>query len=386
MYIQNKKPPRYAEIASVILSRIENDELNIGDSLGGENVIAQEFGVHRLTARRALQELAKQGYLKRLPGRGTFVASKSDKNQSIRVNQCVGLFIRAQGHVYSDQAQYLSQALQDNNFLSLLVDLPESRIYTKPLKIKNPQLIADVLESDIAAAIIDGAVLPDVTRLAPNIKNFRNIIVINQIFFPLEDYVPKAYTVLSDWSAGASIAVRHLLDQGHRKIGFFTAGHPPEKPRMPYTFSRRLYMQEFLKGIKSTLQQEGLNPEENLKVVYDESRKDESNQPLRKLLQSSDRPSCFLTSSDAKAKELYHISKELGINIPKDLAIIGYYNTPWAETLSPTLSSVNIGEEQIAEFAAKMVHNLSCHDKKLKQQIKIRPKLVIRESSVGSCI
>ena len=55
--------------------RIESGEVGVGDRLPSEADLVAEFGVSRTTARRALDELRRQGLVRREPGRGTFLAS-----------------------------------------------------------------------------------------------------------------------------------------------------------------------------------------------------------------------------------------------------------------------------------------------------------------------
>lgn len=59
----------------VLRARIESGEIGIGDRLPSEADLVSDFGVSRTTARRALDELRRQGLVRREPGRGTFLAS-----------------------------------------------------------------------------------------------------------------------------------------------------------------------------------------------------------------------------------------------------------------------------------------------------------------------
>lgn len=66
-------PPMYLQIANILCKEIENKKFDIGDLVPSENQLCQEYNVSRMTARLALTELEKMGYVERKRGKGTRV-------------------------------------------------------------------------------------------------------------------------------------------------------------------------------------------------------------------------------------------------------------------------------------------------------------------------
>ena len=66
--------PLYVQIEREILGEINQGQLQSGDRLPSETDIAQKYSVSRITARRVLEDLVKQGVAYSQQGRGTFVA------------------------------------------------------------------------------------------------------------------------------------------------------------------------------------------------------------------------------------------------------------------------------------------------------------------------
>src|SRR5512142_3530466 len=66
--------PIYFRIQQNILGQIQNGSLKPGQQLPTEIELAQQYQVSRITAKRALDELVRQGRAFRQQGRGTFVA------------------------------------------------------------------------------------------------------------------------------------------------------------------------------------------------------------------------------------------------------------------------------------------------------------------------
>ncbi|WP_413758293.1 GntR family transcriptional regulator [Streptomyces sp. MMBL 11-3] len=70
--------PLYVQLADVISGRIASGELVPDRPIPSENHLADEYGVARLTARRAAQELRERGLIVTVRGKGSFVAEQPD--------------------------------------------------------------------------------------------------------------------------------------------------------------------------------------------------------------------------------------------------------------------------------------------------------------------
>ncbi len=75
----------YEKTIAFILQYIDENKLQAGDQLPTEPKLATQAGVSLVTARRALQELAAQGVIRREQGRGTFVARPRVRAETTRI-------------------------------------------------------------------------------------------------------------------------------------------------------------------------------------------------------------------------------------------------------------------------------------------------------------
>lgn len=73
---QGGQLPLYRKVRQVIAGRIASGEYRAGDRLPSEPTLAAELDVHRLTVRRALDELAREGLLHARQGAGTFISAR----------------------------------------------------------------------------------------------------------------------------------------------------------------------------------------------------------------------------------------------------------------------------------------------------------------------
>ena len=63
----------YVLVADDIAAKIASGELAPGDRLPGEADMAAEYGVAKMTARRAVRELRERGLVRTVVGKGTYV-------------------------------------------------------------------------------------------------------------------------------------------------------------------------------------------------------------------------------------------------------------------------------------------------------------------------
>src|ERR671912_50500 len=72
------EPPLYQRVRGILLDRLATGQYVPGDRLPSEGVLAEDLGVHRLTVRRALDELSREGLLRARQGAGTFVSPRPE--------------------------------------------------------------------------------------------------------------------------------------------------------------------------------------------------------------------------------------------------------------------------------------------------------------------
>lgn len=69
--------PIFKQIKNTIKEDICNDELLEGEALPSVRVLANDLKISFLTVKRAYDELEQEGFIKTIPGKGSFVAPKN---------------------------------------------------------------------------------------------------------------------------------------------------------------------------------------------------------------------------------------------------------------------------------------------------------------------
>lgn len=95
--LKDMDTPYYIQVYDIICQMIQNGQLDEGDILPGENVMAEYWNVSRSTVRMAMRRLAEEGYIYKMQGKKTTVtgqmARRSDGLQHI-FNPCINSCIK----------------------------------------------------------------------------------------------------------------------------------------------------------------------------------------------------------------------------------------------------------------------------------------------------
>ena len=75
--------PLYMQLADIVERKIASGELAPDRPIPSENHLAEAYGVARLTARRATQELRERGLVVTVRGKGSFVVERLPTQVSV---------------------------------------------------------------------------------------------------------------------------------------------------------------------------------------------------------------------------------------------------------------------------------------------------------------
>jgi len=106
----------------------------------------------------------------------------------------------------------------------------------------------------------------------------------------------------------------------------------------------------------------------------------------RKLLSLPDRPTAIFAANDVSAMGVYQAAKEFGLEIPKDLSVIGFDNLRDAACLNPPLTTIDQSIERMGTMATELIvklvkgESLPINPAEGGHLYKIPTQLVIRDS------
>ncbi|MFE2887206.1 LacI family DNA-binding transcriptional regulator [Streptomyces graminifolii] len=168
-----------------------------------------------------------------------------------------------------------------------------------------------------------------------------------------------------DWRA-AELAVGHLWDLGHRRIGLL-AGPTGNLPA-----DRRV------EGFLQALRRRGVDSPEQF-VVRQYFNIEGGQQAATTLL--GQKASGLVASSDEMAFGAYRAAERMGLSVPKDVSVVGYDDSPVLDFIGPPLTTVRQPIERIAENVARIVTSLISKRTASSEEILVEPELRLRGST-----
>lgn len=85
MFDKKSSQPLHIQLERLLLQKIESGVYCVGDALPKEMELVEQYGVSRITVRRALQSLTDAGYLKRIKHKGTFVQPRKVEEPLLKI-------------------------------------------------------------------------------------------------------------------------------------------------------------------------------------------------------------------------------------------------------------------------------------------------------------
>ncbi|WP_066796836.1 LacI family DNA-binding transcriptional regulator [Sphingomonas soli] len=182
----------------------------------------------------------------------------------------------------------------------------------------------------------------------------------------------RSLNVRIDDFAAASAMTQHLLDLGHRKIGFIR-GNPNQ------TSSAERY-----RGFVAACENAGLDIK-SMAVEQGYFTFRSGIVATERLLDRDDPPTAIFASNDDMAAAAVGVAHRRGLHVPQDLSIVGFDDTSLATTIWPELTTVRQPIAAMAESAlnlllARLRERRGAGGGKLEEQV-LDHEMILRESS-----
>lgn len=361
----------YQQFADLLRKQIISGRYKPGEAIPSERQLSQEHGINRITLRRGMAQLIKEGFLYSVPGTGTFVSDIGGLSESRRMAAGIKSSKRKNISCILRRLHPTTQSpILSPYYIGIFTMMQKeaSRLgcilsFNFVTSIKDERDVARwALENNVDGVIVIGAMERGAILSLYN-KKIPLVLVDNYITKPAID------SVVPDNKLGAYLAVKYLTDLGHRKIGFIRA--PLDQPAAL----------ERLEGYKQALQEAGIKYDENL-VEEGYFQVEEGYRAMERMLKKKPLPTAiFGINDEAAIGAMKAIREKTNLNIPKDISIIGFDDIEWAALSHPPLTTVKIYKEEMGAIALKKIIE------RIEGRVKVPTKEIIPVELVirGSC-
>lgn len=172
--------------------------------------------------------------------------------------------------------------------------------------------------------------------------------------------------ITSDNVVGGEIAAEHLIDQGHTRLGYVgaTVGEFANAER--------------LKGFQQVVRRRGLSPDDVWVAQRDWSY-EWAYEVASQWFAKPDHPTGIFAPSDTLALGVHAAATDRGLTVGRDVAIIGYDDTPVATQVRPAISSIRQDGYEIGQASVDMLFKMIEGEEVSSRKHPVQ--LVVRESS-----
>jgi len=178
----------------------------------------------------------------------------------------------------------------------------------------------------------------------------------------------KADLVLVDNVKGAYEAVSYLLKQDYKRIAYISG-----LIEIPTSRQREA-------GYMSALEEFGIPYRREL-VKYGDSGMQSGIRLTRDLLMQEQRPDAIFTGNNLITLGALQAITKMGLHIPDDIAVIGFDDMPFSDTLNPPLTAVRQPAYEIGRRAAELLYQRILEPERPNVKIMLETELIIREST-----
>ena len=174
-------------------------------------------------------------------------------------------------------------------------------------------------------------------------------------------------TVVAENREGARAAISHLVRLGHRRIGAIIG---------PLNLSTSV---ERRAGYRQALEEAGIPPDDAL-VRSGEPRREEGRRIAEELLAEQPSVTALFAGNALLTLGVLQALRERGLNVPGDLAVVGYDDEPWAGLLDPPLTTVRQPSYEMGRHAAELLLKRIAAPGRPPALVVLEPELVVRRS------
>lgn len=368
----------YLQMAEEIMEIIRERNIQPHEPVPSEGELARQFGVSRMTSKLALNQLAEQGIVYRLPRRGTFLAKSAAVDR--------------QDHPAGKSRSFAAvPPPPEQSIRKIAIVLPHMSDYTSRIltsvdrearkhgceimfRMSCGREDEDQCLSELAAGGIDGIILFPQGRktcsdqvLKLKLDKFP-LVIIDRIFREIQ-----IDCVHHDHFKGSYMMARYLIDKGHRHIGYITT---PSSGVTSLEDRYQGYIQALLDhGIAVNHSQLLIRSEEcdlmQLKKLLPEQVD---------FLRNNPRMTAVMCGDDHIAGSAMYTALQLGISVPDQLSVVGFSDQYLSPLLPVPMTTVRQPTTQLAQSAFHLLMKRMNNSMEKQLTIKIETTITERES------
>ena len=178
---------------------------------------------------------------------------------------------------------------------------------------------------------------------------------------------PHIHSVIPDEPYNAMIAVNHLIQMGHKRIGYISGPSTFWSSYDRFTTYRHL------------LEIEGLEIDERI-IRKGDWHVPSGYKAAQEILLTTPLPTAIVAANDQMAFGAIRAIQDKGLRVPDDIAVVGYDDDEFAKVSNPTITTVRLPLFEMGQVAARHLLDQLNGDLTPAKEIQVKSNLVVRQS------
>jgi len=265
-----------------------------------------------------------------------------------------------------------SQIVADTAFFQSLIAGIESKASINGYQLTIKTISSTKLDSDMLRANGDDNAIDGILLLGTEMQreDMLSIVGIDRPLLILDTCylgIPANYVAI-DNIGGALIGVNHLIERGHRKIGYLKSSINIQN------FSERY------EGYTKAMSASNLSCDYAHTVPLHPTIEGAYKDMVTYLSTNPELPTAFFSDNDIIAFGAMKALKDAGIRIPEDLSLLGFDDMPFCTITEPSLSTINVNKEILGNFAVENLIRFMTNGKNYHSKTLLGVELISRDS------
>lgn len=322
----------YLQIKESIKKNIIDGVFAAGSRLPSLDKISSKFNVNRLTVHRAIKELSDEGWVYSLPAKGIYVSEQipSSENVAKRDFKTVGLL----SHVLVPAKYGLYHQEIIKGITEELEKLGANMLIFACGTVSQNQYMNLVASSNVDAMVYMG---PFDDHILENlIKKGPPACVVDYQYDGMES---DCVTIDNKYSG--ILAAKAFVEAGFKNVAMITGnGDAADIDRQ--------------QGFSSTLLKNGITIKED-RIISGNYTREDGAYAMAKMLDAGEKIDGVFCLNDEMALGALDALHERGISVPKEIAVLGHDDIPFATLVRPRLSTIQIDMKHMGRMAIRIL-------------------------------
>lgn len=361
---------KYEQLKGKLLDDFRSGRFKPGDALPTEVQLAEMLGMARNTVRLALSELDRDGFIKRIRGKGTFVSSNTDKLQSQPQSRAKDTSLYAlvvpetQTGMYPSLQHGFENAVSEKHAQMIVSS-------TNNDPVRQSHVMMQLMSKEVGGV----AIVPTLVSAPAFQVELLQKQGIPVVFCHRRMEGVLAPLVSIPYLEVGRMAGRELLRCGHRRVAMYYS--------LPLAY--RAQSVGYLSGLRETLGENGAELPDELvlsgeTITLDTRIQEKDARPqIEKLFSRPDRPTALMVSYDDVAEMILMVLESISLRVPDDVSIISFGGAERRGVLKQRLTSVVVDGAETGRRAFQLLNEIRDQRRSIFDIDEIPMKLALSE-------